>query len=115
MNQNDRDIFKTLIRNEMIECRKEIKDDVDKSINRMINSQGALIVLLLFIIGGSFTYTALVSTKADKNEKVINTVFNDMRTVSGVLYEENPESVILDDMHDRYSASRGVKKRIKTK
>lgn len=121
MNQDDKDIFKTLIREEITELRADIKTDVDKSIGRMISAQSAIMVLLLFIMSGAFAYTSMVSVRVSNGEDVchevekkVSTVQNDMRTISSKLFEEYPESVVLEDMHDRYSAYRSPKeKRLK--
>ena len=73
-----------------------------------------VMVLLIFVMGGAFGYTTLLSftvkehhREAVKVHEEVDNLHNSMRTVSGTLFQENPKSMILRSMYEYYTKPRG--------
>jgi len=90
---------------------KDVSKGINRTVYRIILGSVAVVTS---VFGLSFAYTTRVDSRVSEHHKQtveitkdVNNMFNDMRTVSGTLFKENPESIILGGMYERYNRNRG--------
>ena len=87
-------------------------------IGKFIAFFGVIVVVFLFIIGGSFTYTSRVENKCTETQKDVDYMRRDMQkdvdymrrdigTISETLSKEYPESMTLEGIYKRNLQSQG--------
>ena len=76
-------------------------------IGKFIAFFGVIVVVFLFIIGGSFTYTSRVENKCTDTQKDMEHIRQDIGTISGTLSKEYPESMVLEGIYKRNLQDRG--------
>ena len=89
--------------------------DMIKNVNKSIfKGFGVAIGIITSIFILSFSYTSRLDDKVEQHHKQsvevnkeVGNLHNSMRTVSGTLFQENPESMILRSMYEYYNKPRG--------
>ena len=76
-------------------------------IGKFIAFFGVIVVVFLFIIGGSFTYTSRVENKCTETQKDVDYMRRDIGTISETLSKEYPESMTLEGIYKRNLQSQG--------
>ena len=104
------------IKNDLTKNQADMTRDVQKAASKGVwKSMTTFLVLFVLVMTGSFSYTAKVETKvADHHRQTVKITTeveelnSAMRTVSGTLYQENRESLILKGMYEYYNKPRGL-------
>jgi len=122
MNSKDKQELSDLIDKRLDKALEDIKNTVEATVKKSVTksvyrSLAFTFSFVTILILGSYTYTSRLENsvkehhrEAVETRKDVDDINDAMRTVSGVLYEEQPESLILRSMYENYNRSRGAMK-----
>ena len=106
MSEREEEALRSLFREEF----RELDEKLERQIKRSNQTINLFLIIIIFIVGGAFTFTSRVNTDLQNTKARVENIADDLTEIDGALSSKFPNTVPFGERLKRERAQRGVAK-----